>query len=89
MGSMASKEASYPIGTVHEPDATLLSADELAEDLVAVRAYRQHKQTTATEQAINLRVPLWAVLDAIRQMDTPALRAVASLTEEQLAHRQE
>ncbi len=88
MGPMESKEALYPIGTVHEPDAELLSADDLTADLVAVRAYRQHKQAVTTEQAINLRVPLWAVLDAIKQMDLSALRAVATLTEEQLAHRQ-
>ncbi|MEZ4733066.1 MAG: hypothetical protein R3E79_38715 [Caldilineaceae bacterium] len=70
---------------VHEPEAPLLSADDLVEDLAVLRSYLQHKRTIAGEQAINLRIPLSVVLDAIKQMDWSALRTVADLAEQQLA----
>lgn len=84
MVSIGSKEPTYPMGTVHEPDAPLLSADDLVEDLAAMRTYLQHQRATAGEHEINLRIPLW-VLDAIKQVDLSALREIADLTEQQLA----
>lgn len=71
------------ISSVHEPEAPVVDVEEVWEDYQRVRALYGKPQ--ALETSISIRVPLWAVLDAIKQMDLSALHQVAALTEQQLA----
>lgn len=71
------------IGTAHEPEAELLSANDAIEDFQRLRAlFRQRQQA---DQPVPLRVPLWVLLEAIDYLDPEALRQIARRTEERLA----
>lgn len=70
-------------GTVHEPEAELLSADDAIQDAERLRArFRQRREA---ERAVPLRVPLWVLLEALDHLDSEALRQVAHRAEERLA----
>ncbi|MBI4670489.1 MAG: hypothetical protein HY741_02315 [Chloroflexi bacterium] len=71
------------INRVHEPDAPLLEPEELAEDYRRLRAL-YHKPARG-EQSIPLRVPLWVVIEAIDDLDPPALRNLAQHIADRLA----
>ncbi len=73
------------VKSVHEPEAELLTLDEVLEGAEAVRRYLERKRNIQSEQSISLRVPLWVVIEAIDQMEEPALRQVVQLVEKRLA----
>ncbi len=69
--------------SVHEPDEELLSAEDAIADADQLeRLYDRHRQA---DEAIPLRVPLSALLEAIDHLDLPALREVTRRAEERLA----
>lgn len=71
------------MGSVHEPEAELLSADEAIQDAERLRArFRQRREA---ERAVPLRGPLWILLEALDHLDSEALRQVAHRAEERLA----
>lgn len=70
---------------IHEPDAELLSLEEVLESAEVVRAYLERKDQLQPDQSIALRVPVQAVIEAIEQMEEPALRQVAQHVERRLA----
>jgi hypothetical protein len=61
-------------GSVHEPEAELLSAEDAIQDANRLRALFQ-KQRQA-EQLVPLRVPLWVLLEALDHLEPKALRKV-------------
>ncbi len=75
------------IGSVHEPEAELLSAEDAIQDAERLRPlFRQQRRA---EQPVPLRVPLWALLEALDALEPEALRQVVQRAEECLvvAHR--
>ncbi len=73
------------VKSIHEPEAELLTLDEVLEGAEAVRRYLERKRKIQSEQSISLRVPLWVVIEALDQMEEPALRQVVQHVEKRLA----
>jgi hypothetical protein len=73
------------MGSVHEPEAELLSAEDAIQDAVRLRAWFQQRQT---ERVVPLRVPLWALIEAIDHLEPDELRQVARRAEERLMAEQ-
>jgi len=70
-------------GSVHEPEAELLSAEDAILDAERLRTlFRQQRQTS---QPVQLQMPLWVLLDALDHLELEALRLVARRVEERLA----
>ena len=68
---------------VHEPEAELLSAEDVVEDYRRLRTL-YHKPARG-EHSVPLRVPLWVVIEAIDYLDRSALRQIAQRVAERLA----
>ena len=72
-----------PRGSVHEPEAELLSAEDAIQDGRRLRAmFRQRRQV---EQPVPLHVPLWTLIEALDHLGTEALRQVVRRAQERLA----
>ncbi|MGH2521293.1 MAG: hypothetical protein ACRDH2_02215 [Anaerolineales bacterium] len=70
------------MGSVHEPEAPLLSAEDAIHDAERLReAYHRRK----VERAVPVRVPLWALLEALGALEPDELRQVVRHVEERLA----
>ena len=72
-----------PSGSVHEPEAELLSVDDAIHDAERLRALFQKRRQV--EQPILLRVPLWALLEALDHLEPEALCQVVQRASERLA----
>mgnify|MGYP001606889120 FL=1 len=71
------------IGSVHEPEAELLSAEDAIQDAKRLRVlFRQQRRA---ERPVSLRMPLWVLLEALDNLEPEALRQVAQRAEERLA----
>ena len=70
------------MGSVHEPDAQLLSADDAIEDAARLREVVRRRMAG---RAVPVRVPLWALLEALDSLEPNELRQVAERAEERLA----
>ncbi|MBI4789569.1 MAG: hypothetical protein HY782_21270 [Chloroflexi bacterium] len=71
------------LGSVHEPDAELLSAEDAIQDAVRLRAFfREHHKG---ERAVPVRVPLSALLDAMDYLEPDELRQAVQRAEKRLA----
>ncbi len=70
-------------GSVHEPEAELLSADDAIHDAERLRALFQKRRQA--EQPVPLRVPLWALLEALDHLEPEALCQVVQRASERLA----
>ncbi len=68
---------------VHEPEAELLDAQDVAADYRRLRAL--YHNPARGEHSIPLRVPLWVVIEAIDDLDPPALRNLAQHIADRLA----
>lgn len=73
------------IKSIHEPEAELLTLDEVLESAEVVHEYLARKHQLQPEQSIALRVPLQVVIEAIDRMEEPALRQVVQHVERRLA----
>lgn len=71
------------MGSVHEPEAELHSAEDAIEDAARVRAWFREQ-----EHAVSLRVPLSALLEALDNLQPNELREVARRAEERLLAKQ-
>jgi len=69
-------------GMVHEPEAELLSAEEAIEDAARLRILFRRR-----ERAVPVRVPLWALLEAIDHLEPDELIHVVRRAEERLMAR--
>jgi len=70
------------MGSVHEPEAELLSAEDAIQDAARLRAvFRRRRQT---ERAVPVRVPLWSLLEAIDRLEPGELREVVQRAKERL-----
>lgn len=68
-------------GEVHEPEAELLGAEEAIQDAARLReAFRQYK----AGRVVPVRVPLWALLDALDALEPHELRQVARRAQDRL-----
>ncbi len=74
------------IGSVHEPEAELLSAEDAIQDAARLRAWFHQRQQA--ERVVSVRVPLWALLEAIDHLQPDELRQVARRVEERLVAEQ-
>jgi hypothetical protein len=72
-------------GAAHEPEEELGSADDAVQDAARLRALRDRQQRT--ESVVSVRVPLWALLDAIDHLPPDELRQVARRAEGRLAQQ--
>jgi len=70
-------------GSVHEPEAELLNAEDAIQDAERLRAMFQKRRQA--EQSVPLRVPLSALLEALDHLEPEALRQVAQRASERLA----
>jgi hypothetical protein len=70
---------------IHEPEAELLTLDEVLESAEVVREYLERKYRVPSEESIALRVPLHVVIEAIDQMEERALRQIEQHVEKRLA----
>ena len=69
--------------SVHEAEAKLLSAEDAIQDAARLRAlYRQQLQAG---RAVLMRVPLWALLEAIDHLEMDELRQAVERAEKRLA----
>ena len=73
------------VKSIHEPEAELVTLDEVLEGAEVVRTYLERKRKIQSEQSVSPRVPLWVVIEAIDQMGEPALRQVVQHVEKRLA----
>ena len=71
------------VKSVHEPRAELLSAEDAVEDASRLRAAMPGGRR-ASERAVPVRVPLWALLEALDVLDPPELQQVAHRVQERL-----
>lgn len=69
------------LGNVHEPEAELLSAEDAIQDAARLRAVFRRRES---ERVVPVRVPLWALLEAIDRLEADELRQVAQRAEERL-----
>ena len=70
-------------GSVHEPKAELLNAEDAIQDAERLRAMFQKRRKA--EQAVPLRVPLSVLLEALDHLEPEALRQVAQRASERLS----
>ena len=71
------------MGSVHEPEAELLSAEDAIQDAARLRAlFRQHRYG---ERAVSVRVPFWALLEALDHLEPDELQEAVKRAEERLA----
>jgi cellobiose-specific phosphotransferase system component IIA len=71
------------MGSVHEAEAELLSAEDAIQDAARLRAlFRQRRQG---ERAVPVRVPLWTLLEAIDHLEPDELRQAVERAEKRLA----
>lgn len=70
-------------GSVHEPNAELLSAQDAIQDAQRLRAwYERHRRAN---RSVAVRVPLEALLEVIDDLGPDELREVARRAQERLA----
>ena len=70
-------------GSVHEPEAELLSAEDAIQDAEQLRMmFRQRRRA---EESVPLRVPLWVLLEALDSLEPEALHEVVQRAEARLA----
>src|SRR5438874_2302636 len=72
-------------GSVHEPKAPLLSAEDAIEDAARLRArFRQQPpaERMVAERVVAVRMPLWALLEAMDHLAPDELQQVARRAEE-------
>ena len=72
------------VKSVHEPQAKLLSAEDAVQDAARLRAVMRGSRR-ASERAVPVRVPLWALLEALDVLDPPELQQIAHRVQERLA----
>jgi hypothetical protein len=70
-------------GSVHEPEAELLSAEDAIHDAERLRALFQKQRRV--EQSVPLRVPLSVLLEALDHLEPEALRQIVQQASERLA----
>jgi len=69
-------------GSVHEPEAELLSAEDAIQDAEQLRImFRQRRRA---EESVPLRVPLWVLLEALDSLEPEALHEVVQRAEARL-----
>ena len=69
--------------SVHEPESPLLSAKDAIQDGARLRAlYRPRREP---ERAVSIRVPLWALLEAIDYLRPYELRLAMQRAQQRLA----
>ena len=71
------------VKSVHEPEAKLLSAEDAIQDAARLSAAMRGRR--ASERAVPVRVPLWALLEALDVLELPELNQVAHRVQERLA----
>jgi len=71
------------MGSVHEPEAELLSAEDAIQDAARLRALL--RQRRLAERAVSIRVPLWALLEAMDHLEPDDLRQALERAEKRLA----
>jgi hypothetical protein len=71
------------MGSVHEPEAALLSAEDAIQDAERLRAlfHRQRPE----ERVVPLRVPFWALLEAIDYLEPNELYQAVQRAQRRLA----
>ena len=70
-------------GSVHEPEAELLSAEDAIQD--AEQLGMMFRQRRRAEEPVPLRVPLWVLLEALDSLEPEALHEVVQRAEARLA----
>jgi hypothetical protein len=71
------------IGSVHEAEAEVLSAEDAIQDAERLSAlFRQRRQGG---RAVSIRVPLWALWEAIDHLQPEELRQTVERAEKRLA----
>jgi len=70
-------------GSVHEPEAELLSAEDAIHDAERLRALFQKRRRV--EQSVPLHVPLSVLLEALDHLEPEALRQIVQQASERLA----
>ena len=63
------------IKSIHEPEADLLSTEDAIGDAEGLRVFFQQRQRA--EPSVPLRMPLWALLEAIDALEVDALRQIS------------
>ena len=70
-------------GSVHEPEAELLSAEDAIQD--AEQLGMMFRQRRRAEESVPLRVPLWVLLEALDSLEPETLHEVVQRAEARLA----
>jgi len=81
---MNGMEMMEQVKSIHEPEAELLSAEEAVQDAARLSAVIRGGRR-ASERAVPVRVPLWALLEALDVLEPPELDKVAHRVQERLA----
>ena len=68
---------------IHEPEARLVSAEESVQDALRLREVRAAMRRSL--QSVSVRVPMWALLEALDSLDPPELQQIARRVQERLA----
>jgi len=71
------------VKSIHEPEAELLSAEDAVQDAARLRAAIRVGRRPS-ERAVPVRVPLWALLEALDALELPELKQVAHRVQERL-----
>ena len=68
---------------VHEPEEELASAEQVIEDVARLK--RAFGRAPGAERSVSVRIPLWALLEAIDSLDSAELRQVGRRVERRLS----
>ena len=68
---------------IHEPEARLVSAEESIQDALRLQEVRAAMRRSL--QSVSVRVPMWALLEALDSLEAPELRQIARRVQERLA----
>jgi len=70
--------------SVHEAEAELLSAEDAIQDAARLGALFRQRRYEAAERVVPVRVPLWALLEAIDHLEADELRQAMERAEKRL-----
>jgi hypothetical protein len=68
---------------IHEPEAELVSAEESMQDTLRLQEARVTMRHSL--QAVSIRVPMWALLEALDSLEPPESQQIARRVQERLA----
>lgn len=68
---------------IHEPEARLVSAEESIQDALQLQEVRAAMRRSL--QSVSVRVPMWALLEALDSLEPPESQQIARRVQERLA----